>query len=143
MADSVTPCAPRPIRILMVDDSRPFRRLLHRLLVSFSGLTVVGEAEDGQSAVNLASRLGPQVITMDLQMPGLDGVEATRRIKQALPEVHVIGLSLQDDIVTREVMEMAGASAYLSKEFAHTLPQLIATITGRQELEEAFLEGQL
>ena len=98
MATSVKSCVPGPIRILVVDDSRPFRRLLHRLLNSFSGLTVVGEAEDGQSAIELASRLSPQVVTMDMQMPRLGGVEATRRIKKALPEVHVIGLSLQDDI---------------------------------------------
>ena len=108
MATSVQSCVAGPIRILVVDDSRPFRRILHRLLTSFSGLTVVGEAEDGQSAIEMASRLGPQVITMDMQMPRLGGVEATRRIKKALPEVHVIGLSLQDDIVTREVMEMVG-----------------------------------
>ena len=127
----------------MVDDSRPFRRLLHRLLNSFSGLTVVGEAEDGQSAIEMASRLSPQVITMDMQMPRLGGVEATRRIKKALPEVHVIGLSLRDDTVTRAVMEKVGASAFISKEFAHTLPQVIAKITGSQELEEAFREGQL
>lgn len=75
----------------MVDDSRPFRRILHRLLTSFSGLTVVGEAEDGQSAIEMASRLGPQVITMDMQMPRLGGVEATRRIKKALPEATSLG----------------------------------------------------
>ena len=101
LATSVKACVPRPIRILVVDDSRPFRRILHRLLTSFSGLTVVGEAEDGQSAIEMAFRLDPQVITMDMQMPRLGGVEATRRIKKALPEVHVIGLSLQDDMVTR------------------------------------------
>jgi len=143
LATSVQSCVAGPIRILVVDDSRPFRRILHRLLTSFSGLTVVGEAEDGQSAIEMASRLDPQVITMDMQMPRLGGVEATKRIKKALPEVHVIGLSLQDDIVTREVMEMVGASAFISKEFAHILPEVIAKITGSQELKETFREGLL
>ena len=143
LATSTKSCVPEPIRILVVDDSRTFRGLLHRLLTSFSGLTIVGEAEDGQSAIEMASRLGPQVVTMDMQMPRLGGVEATRRIKKALPEVHVIGLSLHDDTVTRAAMEMVGASAFVSKEFADTLPQVIAKITGSQELEETFLEGQL
>ena len=143
MATSVTSCVPKPIRILVVDDSRTFRGHLRRLLTSFSGLTVVGEAEDGQSAIEIAYRLSPQVITMDMQMPRLGGVEATRRIKKALPQVHVIGLSLQDDIETREVFEMVGASAFIGKEFSHTLPQLIAKITGSQELEEACGEGQV
>jgi two-component system invasion response regulator UvrY len=143
VAPRVKSCVPAPIRILVVDDSRPFRGLLHRLLNSFSGLIVVGEAEDGQSAIEMASRLGPQVVTMDMQMPRLGGVEATRRIKKALPEVHVIGLSLHDDMMTRAAMEMVGASAFISKEFAHTLPQLIAKITGSQEVNDTFLEDLL
>lgn len=69
----------------MADVFRPFREVLHQLLDSFSGLTVVGEAEDGQSAIEITFRLAPQVITTDMQMPRLGGVEATSRIKKALP----------------------------------------------------------
>lgn len=132
LATSVKSSVGEPIRILVVDDFGPFRESLRQLLNSFSGLTVVGEAEDGQSAIEMASRLGPQVITMDMRMPRLGGVEATRRIKEAHPGVHVIGVSLQDDILTREAMKTAGASAFIGKQSAHTLPQLIAEITGPQ-----------
>jgi DNA-binding NarL/FixJ family response regulator len=141
LATSEKSCFAGPIRILVVDDFRPFREVLHQLLDSFSGLTVVGEAEDGQTAIEMASRLAPQVITMDIQMPRLGGVEATRCIKKALPEVHVIGVSFQDDIVAKNAMATAGASAFISKQCAHTLPQLIAKITGSQTASETFLES--
>jgi DNA-binding NarL/FixJ family response regulator len=131
LATSVKTCVAQPIRILVVDDFRPFREALQQLLDSFAGLTVVGQAEDGQSAIEMASRLVPQVITMDMRMPRLGGVEATRCIKKALPGVHVIGVSLQDDIVTREAMETAGASGFIDKKCVDTLPHLIAKITGR------------
>jgi len=73
LATSVKSSVPESIRILVVDDSRTFRGFLHQLLTSFSSLPVVGEAEDGQLAIETASRLRPQVITMDIQMPRLDG----------------------------------------------------------------------
>jgi len=128
LATSGKSCLAGPIRILVVDDCAPFREVLHQLLDSFLGLTVIDEAEDGHSAIEMASCLNPQVITMDIQMPRLGGVEATRRIKNTLPGVRVIGVSSQDDRVTREAMETAGASAFIGKDCAHTLPQLIAKI---------------
>jgi DNA-binding NarL/FixJ family response regulator len=96
------------------------------------GVTVVGEAGDGNAAVEMALRLVPQVILMDVRMPRLGGAEATRRIKTVLPGIHVIAISTQDDIVTRDVMTAAGCSAFTMKEYAHTLPHIIAQLTGRQ-----------
>jgi DNA-binding NarL/FixJ family response regulator len=80
----------------------------------------------------MSLHLVPEVIVMDVNMPRLSGVEATRRIKRVLPEVHVVGLSSQDDTVTRDAMTTAGCSAFITKECAHTLPDIIAQLTGRQ-----------
>ena len=79
------------------------------------GLRVVGEAGDGNSAIEIASDLVPQVIIMDVKMPGMGGVEATRCIKKVLPRTHV-------DTMTQEAMKAAGSSAFTIKDFANTLP---------------------
>jgi DNA-binding NarL/FixJ family response regulator len=94
------------------------------------GVKVVGEAGDGNAAIEMALRLVPQVILMDVRMPRLDGAEATRRIKRVLPGIHVIAISTQDDTVTRDVMAAAGCSAFITKECVHTLPDVIAQLTG-------------
>ena len=76
-------------------------------------MAVVGEAADGISAIEMALMLFPEVIIMDVRMPRLGGVEATRRIKSALPQTHVIGLSSQDDPLTKEAMKAAGSGAII------------------------------
>src|SRR5678815_5179193 len=101
-----------PCRILIVDDFEPFRSALRQFLDSFVGLRVVGEAGDGNSAIEIASDLAPQVIIMDVKMPRMGGVEATRCIKKVLPGTHVIGVSSQDDTMTQEAMKAAGSSAF-------------------------------
>lgn len=132
MDASLRSCMPEPLRILVVDDDEPFRYLIRHYCARFSAITVVGEATDGLSAIEMAIRLVPAVIIMDVQMPRVDGVEATRRIKKALPGIHVIGVSSQDDPFTKEAMQAVGSSAFVTKECAHTLPHLIAKITGSQ-----------
>ncbi len=117
--------------LLLVDDFVPFRETLREFFDDFVFLEVIGEAGDGHSAIEMALRLVPQVILMDVKMPGLNGIEATRCIKRDLPAVHVIGVSSLDDTVTREAMEAAGCSAFTAKIFAHTLPQIISKVTGR------------
>jgi DNA-binding NarL/FixJ family response regulator len=124
-------CTVEPLRVLVVDDFAPFREALRQLFDQFAAVAVVGEAGDGNSAIEMALHLVPEVIIMDVKMPRLGGVEATRRIKRVLPGIHVIGLSSLDDRVTREAMTAAGASALIAKEFSHTLPHLIAKIAGR------------
>ena len=101
----------------------------------FAALEVVGEAADGNSAIEITLDLVPEVIVMDVNMPDLSGVEATRRLKQVLPGIHVVGFSSQDDTVTREAMTTAGCSAFITKECAYALPGVIAKITGRQVVD--------
>lgn len=118
------------LRILVVDDFAPFRESLHSFFLDHKLMTIVGEAADGEAAIELAFRLAPHVIIMDVKMPRINGVEATRRIKRFLPGVHVIGISTQDDTFIKESMKAAGSSHFVTKECAHTLPDVIAAMTG-------------
>lgn len=110
------PTAPDPIDVLVVDDHWIVRQGLRLFLKDEPGLTVVGEAEDGEEAVRLASELRPDVVLMDILMPGLDGIEATARIKAEVPDVEVIALTsvLRDNSVSEAIQ--AGAIGYLLKD---------------------------
>jgi DNA-binding NarL/FixJ family response regulator len=104
------------IRILIADDHRLFRQGLRRLCEARSGFDVIGEARDGQEAVELARRLKPDVILMDIQMPKLNGVRATRLIMEHDPSARVIMLTaLQKDTYVFEAIK-AGARGYLFKD---------------------------
>ncbi len=107
-----------PVRILLADDHRIVREGLKDLLEKRTDLRVVGEAADGLEAVRLAAQLQPDVVILDISMPGLNGIEATRRIVADLPRVKVVALSMHAD--RRYVLEMlkAGAVAYLLKDSA-------------------------
>src|SRR4029453_14788856 len=89
--------AGEPLRILVVDDFAPVRESLCSLFLEYDPLTVVGEAIAGGAAVEIAFWLLPPIIVMDVKMPRISGVEATRRIKRFLPGVHIIGISTLDD----------------------------------------------
>ena len=132
---SVTSSA-ESLSILVVDDFVPFRETLREFFDDFVLIEVVGEAGDGNSAIQMAFELIPQVILMDVRMPGLNGIEATRRIKRDLPAIHVIGVSAVDDTVTREAMEAAGCSAFTAKIFVHTLPHIISRVTGKDVAQQ-------
>jgi DNA-binding NarL/FixJ family response regulator len=106
----------RPVRVLIADDHPVVRAGLQGLLSQRSEIEVVGEATNGAEAVELAGRLRPDVVLMDLRMPGLDGVAAIRRVRAELPDVKVIVLTTYDsDADILEVIE-AGAAAYLLKD---------------------------
>ena len=114
------------LRVVLVDDHDLFRTGLRSLLEE-QGLQVVGEAENGEVALRLVSELAPDVVIMDLKMPGLGGVETTRKISGIAPltRVVVLTISVEDEDVINAVM--AGACGYLLKD--SSIEQLIAGIT--------------
>ncbi|TME16504.1 MAG: response regulator transcription factor [Chloroflexi bacterium] len=104
------------IKVLVADDQTLFRAGLARLLEESPELDVVGEAKDGQQAVEMVRRLRPDVVLMDLKMPGVDGVEATRKITAEHPEVKVLVLTTFDvDSYVLQALRV-GASGYVLKE---------------------------
>jgi DNA-binding NarL/FixJ family response regulator len=106
---------PPPRRVLIVDDHSTFRLGLSALLTSVPGLTVVGEAANGVEAVAAASSLGPDVVVMDLNMPGLSGVEATERIVRTRRDTGVLVLTMFDDEAHVFAAMRAGARGYILK----------------------------
>jgi two-component system response regulator NreC len=106
------------IRVLIVDDHKIFRDGLRQLIEKETGMEVVAEAENGRVALKLAEKLKPNVIIMDITMPDMNGIEATRRIIGGKTDIKVIALSMQSD--RRFVLGMleAGASGYLLKDCA-------------------------
>jgi PAS domain S-box-containing protein len=114
------------IRVLLVDDHELFRNGIARLLKMEPGLEVVAEAKDGQEAIEFAQKHHPNVILMDISMPGINGIEATRVIHERHPEVCIIGLSMYDDPEKERAMRAAGAADYKTKMCAAA--ELIAAI---------------
>ena len=104
----------QPIRILIADDHPVFRFGLRALLEAQADMVVVGEAESGETAVNLTQSLQPDVVLMDINMPGINGIEATRQIAEVLPETAVLIITMFDDDTVFTAMR-AGARGYLLK----------------------------
>lgn len=105
----------RPIKVLIADDHTLFRQGLQRLLTESDDLVVVGEAVNGEEAVALAGQLEPDVALMDVTMPGIGGVEAARRLRQAQPQVQVIMLTVSEKDEHLFASIKAGAHGYLLK----------------------------
>ena len=106
--------AEQPIRILIADDHPVFRFGLRALLEAQADMVVVGEAASGETAVNLTQSLQPDVVLMDINMPGINGIEATRQIAEVLPETAVLIITMFDDDTVFTAMR-AGARGYLLK----------------------------
>jgi len=106
------------IEIVVVDDHKIFRDGIRNLLDQQANMKVIGEAEDGRTAVDLIRRLSPQVVIMDVTMPNLNGIDATRRILEKNSAVKVIALSMHAQRRLVQEMLKAGASGYLLKECA-------------------------
>ena len=103
------------IKVLIVDDHQMVRFGTRRLLEDESGLQIVGEASSGEEAIEAVDALNPQVVLMDVQMPGIGGLEATRRCLRIAPDVKVIALSMHDGEPFPSKLFEAGAKGYVSK----------------------------
>ncbi len=103
------------IRVLIVDDHQVVREGLRRMLELQEGIQVVAEASSGEEAIAKAAALNPDVVTMDLKMPGMDGIVATREIKERTPDIEILMLTLYAEDYVKEAIQ-AGASGYLLKD---------------------------
>ncbi len=124
------------IRVLFADDHKVIRAGMIRLMSSQPGIVVVGEAANGREALELAHQLRPDIVVMDIGMPEMDGIEATRRIKAQMPHVCVLGLSMLDHDQVITDMRRAGADAFISK--SATSAELLKAI---YELRRDFAEN--
>jgi two-component system, NarL family, response regulator NreC len=107
-----------PIRLLLVDDHEVVRTGLKAFLDSQEGIHVVAEAGSGVEAIDRAIEHTPDVVVMDISMPDMDGLEATRQLKQLCPQAHVLALTVHEDKQYLVAMLVAGASGYLTKQSA-------------------------
>ncbi|RPI60229.1 MAG: DNA-binding response regulator, partial [Planctomycetaceae bacterium] len=103
------------IQVLLVDDHLVMRSGIRAMLSMHADVEVAGEASNGEEAVTLARQIIPDVILMDINMPRMNGVEATRIINSELPDIRIIGLSVHEAADQAGAMKQAGAAAYLNK----------------------------
>ncbi len=131
------------IRLLLADDHQMMREGLRSMIEKESGMTVVGEAQDGKSTVELARKTGPHVVVMDVSMPDLNGIEAARKILKDNPNVKILALSAHADQHFVREMFVAGASAYVLKQNAYE--ELVRSIhdvmSGRKYVSSGVARG--
>ena len=127
------------MKVLIADDQTAVREGLTMLLQTMPGIEVVGAAADGEEAIALADRLTPDVVLMDLRMPRLDGIEATRHIRTEYPEVQVVVLTTYADDESIITALRAGAIGYLTKDAGrdHIRRALEAAAAGQAVLDSA------
>lgn len=135
----------RSIRLLLVDDHAMTRMAIRGVLASQTDIEIVGEADDGVGAIRLAARLEPDVIVMDIYLPGMTGIDAARHIKTRFPQMAIIGLSVFAN-EHRDTMKAVGASAVVPKEKIveqlHAAIRLAVQETGREsDLRGATVAG--
>jgi DNA-binding NarL/FixJ family response regulator len=125
----------KPLRVLIVDDHRLFAEALEAILATDERIEVVGQAGDGSEAVELARRLGPDLVLMDVSMPVLDGFEATREIRAASGDTQVLMLTGSNSRADVDRSREAGAAGYVTKDrIASELVAAIVEVTHRRLL---------
>ena len=129
-----------PISVLLVDDHSLVRRGFRRMLEDEKDIRVVGEASDGEEAVKLARSLKPQVIVMDCALPGMNGLQATRKILQSLPQTLVLMLSMHTEETWVRQAIAAGARGYVLK---NAMDLELSSAIRRLVKGETVLDGQL
>jgi DNA-binding NarL/FixJ family response regulator len=118
-----------PFRILLAEDDESFLEAIALMLEQDERFVVAGKARDGREAVELADRVGPDAVVMDIEMPVLDGVEATRRLRETAPDLPIVAVSGHD--YEERVLEIrqAGADDYVRKaRIAAELPRVLAAL---------------
>ena len=116
----------RPVEVLIVDDQATFRKALRDLVAATPGLTLAGEADSGEAALEAVESLSPRMVIMDKRMPGIGGVEAARRITAAHPETVVVLISIEDLDEFSQDAQACGAAALVRKQDFG--PSLLRTI---------------
>jgi len=131
------------MRILLADDHRMFRQGLRTLLETRPDIEVIGEASDGREALEMARQTNPDIVIMDISMPGLNGVEATRKLVRDQTGAKVVGLSMHTDRRYTTELLKAGASAFLPKDgsFEELEQALDAVLTGEIYLSPRVTDG--
>jgi DNA-binding NarL/FixJ family response regulator len=126
-----------PVRVLLVDDQALFREALATLLATHDGIDVAGEAGNGEEALSQVASLAPDVVLMDLRMPVLDGIAATRRLRLEHPSVRIIALTTFDDDEDVFAALRAGAVGYLLKDVssARLIEAVLAAARGESVLQ--------
>lgn len=104
------------VRLLVVDDEARVRRGLRMRLTSEPDLEIVGEAADGGEALHLALALQPDVVVIDLLMPGMDGIQVIHLLRAAVPVSSVLAFSIRDELAVRRAAAAAGATAFVGKQ---------------------------
>ena len=132
------------IRILVADDHALFRRGLNMVLETEGGIEVIGEAEDGAEAVEKALDLAPDVVLMDVRMPRLSGIEAAARIREGIPSVKILMLTVSDEEDDLYAAIKAGANGYLLKEISiEEVADAIRAVTQGQSLISPSMASKL
>jgi DNA-binding NarL/FixJ family response regulator len=134
----------KPIRVLLVDDDAGFLESLEALFADDDRLELVGTARNGEEALSLAISLRPDVVTMDIEMPRMDGVEATRRIRADAPGTRVVVVSATGFASRADMAREAGASAYVPKsDVTDKLPATVVAVAEGQNFVESELAATL
>jgi two-component system response regulator NreC len=117
------------LRVLLADDHAVVREGLKALIQAEPGLNLVGEAGEGESAIREAVRLKPDVVVMDVSMPGVNGTEATERLKKQMPEIRVVALTAHEDTsYAKQLLEVGASGFVLKRAAAHVLIDAIRTV---------------
>ncbi len=144
VADETGPIAPDAIRVLICDDHALFRRGLVMVLESEDGVEVVGEAEDGEEAIRRAEELAPDVVLMDVRMPKVSGIEATRAIAEVVPSAKILMLTVSDEEDDLYDAIKAGATGYLLKEISiEEVASAIRSVVSGQSLISPSMASKL
>ncbi|MGQ0830201.1 MAG: response regulator [Microthrixaceae bacterium] len=142
--DQAEPTAGDAIRVMICDDHALFRRGLVMVLESEDGIEVVGEAEDGQEAIATVADLAPDVVLMDVRMPRVSGIEATRTIAELVPSAKILMLTVSDEEEDLYGAIKAGATGYLLKEISiEEVATAIRAVVGGQSLISPSMASKL